>query len=152
MAAPEGNQFWKLRSKHGRDKIFESPEMLYEACCEYFEMMDGRTIDEQDWVGKDGDEVMRHHKPPYTLSGLFVFLDIDRSTWDNYGKDEKYKEFFPVVTRVNNIIFTQKFEGAATGFYNANIVAMELGLKAKTENDHNHSGLPPLTLVPPPTK
>ena len=22
MAAPVGNQFWKLRSKHGRDKLF----------------------------------------------------------------------------------------------------------------------------------
>lgn len=28
MGAPKGNQFWKLRSKHGRDKLFSSPEIL----------------------------------------------------------------------------------------------------------------------------
>lgn len=26
MAAPKGNQFWMLRSKHGRDKLFATPE------------------------------------------------------------------------------------------------------------------------------
>jgi|WetSurMetagenome_2_1015567.scaffolds.fasta_scaffold07132_8 hypothetical protein len=40
MAAPEGNQFWKLRSKHGRDKLFATPELLLEAACEYFEWCD----------------------------------------------------------------------------------------------------------------
>lgn len=28
MAATKGNKFWELRSKHGRDKLFESPELL----------------------------------------------------------------------------------------------------------------------------
>lgn len=28
MAAPKGNQFWMLRSKHGRDKLFATPEAL----------------------------------------------------------------------------------------------------------------------------
>ena len=26
MSAPKGNQFWKLRNKHGRSKRFASPE------------------------------------------------------------------------------------------------------------------------------
>ena len=37
MAAPKGNQFWMLRSKHGRDKLFATPEALWEAACEYFQ-------------------------------------------------------------------------------------------------------------------
>ena len=37
MGAPKGNQFWKLRSKHGRDKLFTTPELLWQAACEYFE-------------------------------------------------------------------------------------------------------------------
>jgi hypothetical protein len=40
MAAPKGNQFWKLRSKHGRDKLFASPELLLESACEYFQWCD----------------------------------------------------------------------------------------------------------------
>ena len=30
MAAPTGNKFWMLRSKHGRDKLFSTPELLWE--------------------------------------------------------------------------------------------------------------------------
>ena len=40
MAAPKGNQFWKLRSKHGRDKLFATPDLLWQAACEYFEWCD----------------------------------------------------------------------------------------------------------------
>ena len=29
MAASKNNQFWKLRSKHGRDILFSSPELLW---------------------------------------------------------------------------------------------------------------------------
>ena len=29
MSAPKGNQFWKLRNKHGRSKRFASPEQLW---------------------------------------------------------------------------------------------------------------------------
>ena len=30
MAAPKNNSFWKMRSKHGRDKIFKTPEIMLE--------------------------------------------------------------------------------------------------------------------------
>lgn len=41
MSAPKGNQFWKLRNKHGRSKRFASPEQLWEAACEYFPIVTG---------------------------------------------------------------------------------------------------------------
>ena len=37
MAAPKGNKFWMMRSKHGRDKLFASPQLLWQAACEYFQ-------------------------------------------------------------------------------------------------------------------
>ena len=40
MAAPKGNKFWMLRSKHGRDKLFATPELLWDAACEYFQWCD----------------------------------------------------------------------------------------------------------------
>ena len=47
MAAPTGNKFWMLRSKHGRDKLFSTPELLWEAACEYFQW-----CDENPWLSK----------------------------------------------------------------------------------------------------
>lgn len=56
MPAPEGNQFWKLRSKHGRDKLFATPELLWEEACNYFEWCDENPIITHDVV-KSGDSV-----------------------------------------------------------------------------------------------
>lgn len=126
MAAPEGNQFWKLRSKHGRDLIFSSPTILWEACIEYFEATDQRKWVKKDWVGKDAIEVDRETSAPYTLSGLYVFLDITPQTWKDYRTRQ---DFIEVVTRVEQIMYTQKFEGAAVGAYNPSIIARDLQLR-----------------------
>ena len=77
MSAPKGNQFWKLRSKHGRDKIWESPELLWESCVEYFEATDERKWIKVEFHGRDANKCEVEQETPYTLSGLFVFLDID---------------------------------------------------------------------------
>lgn len=130
MAAPQGNQFWKLRSKHGRDLIFSSPAVLWEACVEYFEATDQRVWVKKDWVGKDAVEVERKTIAPYTLSGLFVFLDIVPQTWKEYREREGFSE---ITTRVEQIMFTQKFEGAAVGAFNASIIARDLSLKDNME-------------------
>ncbi|MCP6336015.1 DNA-packaging protein, partial [Klebsiella pneumoniae] len=63
-----------------------------------------------------------------TLSGLFLFLDIDRKTWEAYAKN---KDLLPITTRVEDLIYEQKFSGAAADLLNANIIARELGLVEK---------------------
>lgn len=133
MAAPQGNQFWKLRSKHGRDKIFQTPEILLEACYEYFEATDKRKWNKIEYHGKDATQCLVPQETPYTLTGLFIFLDIDQSTWVLY---RERKEFIKVITHVENIIYTQKFEGAAVGAFNQSIIARDLGLADKKEHDH----------------
>lgn len=130
MAAPAGNQFWKQRATHGRDLIFSSPTILWEAACEYFEATDNRKWKKQDWVGKDAHYVERETDTPYTMTGLYIFLDIVHTTWSNYKANE---DFLAIITRIEQIIYTQKFEGAAVGAYNANIIARDLGLADKKE-------------------
>lgn len=135
MAAPEGNKFWMLRTKDGRDKIFKDPDSLEAYCFEALEKMSSFTHDEQNWVGKNGTEVIKHHQRPWSIEMLCYYLGINRETWRNYGTDEKYKDFFGVVSRINDLIHAQNFELAATGFFNPNIIAMKLGLKAKNETE-----------------
>lgn len=136
MGGPAGNQFWKLRSTHGRDLIFSSPEIMWQACIEYFEVTDARKWYKTEFNGKDAIECKVPTETPYTLTGLFVFLDIDRKTWDLYRHRE---DFIPIVTRVEQIIYTQKIEGASVGAFNANIVARELGLKDVSDVNVNDS-------------
>lgn len=129
MAAPKDNTFWKLRSKHGRDKIFSDPNVLLGECYAYFEHCDKNPWYKNEAI-KSGEQVGKTVKVPtqrpYTLTGLYVFLNIDRKTWALY-KDRE--DFIPVIAHVEDIIYTQKFEGAAVGAFNATIIARDLGLK-----------------------
>lgn len=143
-AAPKGNQFWKLRSKHGRDKIFSSPDVLWEAAQEYFEWCDENPFLEDNIelvkVNGIGDEVRREPLQkirPYTWEGLEIFLDID--SLREYKTNEKYKDFSQVITRIGKIIYNQKFSGAASGFLNPNIIARDLGLADKKSIDKKES-------------
>lgn len=134
MAAEKGSQWWKLRAKHGRDKLFATPELLWQAAIEYFEHTDTRKWVKKDWVGKDAEEVLRETETPYTLTGLFLYLDCDNSYFRKFKSNPENHSFFTVINRIEQIIYTQKFEGAAVGAFNANIIARDLGLKDQTEN------------------
>lgn len=68
-----------------------------------------------------------------TIAGLCIFLDVNRTTWTEYGKRPG---FSTVTTRVEEIIRDQKFTGAAANLLNPNIIARDLGLR----DAHEHSG------------
>ncbi len=70
-----------------------------------------------------------------TLAGLCLHIGITDETWRNY-RDRK--DFFGVCERVDAMVYTQKFEGAAASLFNANIIARDLGLKDKQEYEVNN--------------
>lgn len=136
MGAPTGNQFWKLRSKHGRDKLFKTPKLLWEAACEYFEWCDANPIEAEDNKGTKNVNKVKF-KRPYTLHGFALYCDAS-SSWYNEFKKTATKDYLLVIRKIDDIIYNQKFEGATIGIFNANIIARDLGLTDKQE--HEHSG------------
>ena len=148
MAAPIGNQFWKLRSKHGRDKLFATPTLMWEACVEYFEWCDSTPLLEatiqKRKVSRDEEVIEQHNLPKmraYTIQGLCLYLDCNVQYFNDFEKslkgknDSIAKDFSAVITRVRETIYNQKFSGAASGFFNANIIARDLGLTDKKDID-----------------
>lgn len=162
MSAPKGNEFWKLRSKHGRDKLFATPDLLWDAACEYFqwctdnpwmkmEQNKGKTSMKVTLTNDDVDlDTIQPNTlvglptaRPFTISGLCLYLDCSSSYFRTfkYERSEKKKEelteldkdFLTVITRIEETIYTQKFEGAAVGAYNPNIIARDLGLVDKKD-------------------
>ena len=134
-----GNQFWKLRSRHGRKKIFETPELLWEAACEYFEWVEDNPFRKQEAI-KSGElagttmdvTVMR----PYTMEGLCHYLGCNTGYFYDFVKSlnketKQDKDFSEIVTRIRETVYRQKFEGAASNFLNANIIARDLGLQER---------------------
>lgn len=133
MAAPKGNKFWEARSSHGANPKFEHASDLWDACLEYFEYVERNPLQEAKIVQSGGKpKVMALSKMrAMTTTGLCVFLDITLQTWTDWRSNRK--DLSDVITRVEQIIRTQKFEGAAADLLNPNIIARELGLADRSE-------------------
>lgn len=137
--APKGNEFWKLRTKHGRDKIFKTPSELWLEARKYFQWCEANPWKKIDFKGKDADKVIIETPRPFTLTGLAVFLDVSSEYIQQFERErrkedtEEARDFLRVLTRIREIIYTQKLEGAMVGTFNASVVSMEIGLKNKAE-------------------
>lgn len=143
MAAHKGNKYWTFRNKHGRDHKY-TPEGLWEEFVNYAEWLESNPLCEAVLVPKgiktkdeNGKEKIIHKTAmpkmrAMTLTGFCVFADIDLRTYEKYRKQENY---IRVISRIDNIVRTQKFEGAAAGMLNPNIIARDLGLSDKQEVD-----------------
>lgn len=133
MAAPKGNRFWEARSSHGANPKFASPEDLWDACLEYFHWVEDNPLKEAKVAQNKGAPVILelNKMRAMTIVGLCVFLDITQSTWAEWRKSRD--DLSAVITRVEQIIYQQKFSGAAADLLNANIIARDLGLADKSE-------------------
>lgn len=118
----------------GRPTIFYDGDELWNACVEFF-----TWCDDNPWLEQKVQFSSSHgkwaktdvNKPrPYTQNALCAYIGIPVSTWRNWRNSEK---FAPVVELAEQVMYTQKFEGASAGFFNANIIARDLGLADKTE-------------------
>ena len=139
--APLGNRFWEMRSKHGRDKLFSSADLLWEAACEYFQWCEDNPWYKIDFKGKDAEEVKIPTARPFTIQGLCRFLDCSSSYFREFKRSppKDSKDFLTVITRIEETIYQHKFEGAVVGAFNANIISRDLGLADKQHIENSDS-------------
>lgn len=127
----KGNRLWEL-ADNGRPKIFNNAEQLWAACVGYFEWCEQNPLIAIEYHGKDATKCEVDKMRAMTIQGLCVYLGIDIQTFYNY---EKQPDFLAIIIRIRNVIWTQKFEGASAGLLNANIIARELGLAEKVNQN-----------------
>lgn len=128
-----GNRFWLARSSHGPNPRFKNPDDLWAACVEYFEWNAANPLYEAKAFAYEGCVTIEElpHMRAMTIGGLCLFLDIDPTTWREWRAERA--DLAPVITRAEEVIRTQKFEGASANLLNANIIARDLGLADKSE-------------------
>lgn len=132
MAAPKGNKFWLARSKHGRNKKYETEKELWDAACEYFEWVEANPLFEEKAFHFQG-QVIREpiaKMRAMTIQGLCFFLGISD---EGLRKYEQHEDFVGIVREIKHVIYNQKFSGAAADLLNANIIARDLGLSDKQD-------------------
>lgn len=135
MGFVAGNEFWKLRSKHGRDAIFTDVNKLWEAACEYFQWCVDNPLYSTEFLGKDAEERLVPKTRAFTVVGLCIYLDVNTLYFRDFKESElgKTNDFSQIIARIENVIYSQKFTAAAAGLLNANIIARELGLADKQD-------------------
>lgn len=139
MAAPAGNQFWKLRLKHGRDHKIETAQEIADNFEEYAEWTEKSPLIETDFRGKDATEVELPKMRAMTKDHFALACGL--SGWEILEEYKaRGKDFAEVITRIEKFIYYQKLTGSAAGFLNPNIIARDLGLTEKKELDHK--GIP----------
>lgn len=152
MAAPKGSSFWMRRTKHGRKAIFDKPEVLWKVALEYFNYCDKNPWYRNEAIksGENAGKIIPiPTQRPYTIEGFCIYAGVGKNYLEQFEKSltvmagnikaaEKQDNYSGIITRIKEIIRTQKFEGATVGAFNANIIARDLGLVDK--KDHTTDG------------
>ena len=135
-SAEASDQLWKL-SVANRWRLHKNatPENVLEIVCEYFQWCVDNPLLEAKLVTYEGVSTLEHipRMRAMTLKGLCSFLCIHIDTWASWRRGDDRRYLQPVVKWAEQVIYDQKFSGAAAGFLNPNIIARDLGLAEKSE-------------------
>lgn len=130
--APGKNSFWKLRLKHGRNHKIETAKEIEDNFEEYCQWVEKNPLMEVDYRGKDAIEVKIPKMRAMTKEHFAICCGL--SGWEVLEAYKKRGEdFLEIITRIEKIIYYQKFTGAAAGFLNSSIIAKDLGMIDKKE-------------------
>lgn len=139
-----GNAIWRQNPLFlgQQERIWETPADMMADARRYFDWIEANPLYEQQFVGKDGRPESVKKLRAMTLRGFYAFTGVSADSWE--AQYRARPEFAKVIAAIENVIWTQKFEGAAAGLLNASIITRELGLADKVEQ----SGAINLTVSP----
>lgn len=132
-----GNEIWKLNKNRAAQLphlTFPTPEDLWASACEYFQWATDHPLIECKVANSAGEPIIIEIPKlrAMTLVEMRVYIGIAQSTWHLYSTRP---EFSDVCQLIADIIYAQKFTGAAAELFNATIIARDLGLREKQDTE-----------------
>lgn len=149
-------QLWTMRpDKFTSLKYFASPEALIQRALDYFKWCDDNPMYKTEQIKKPGPPLQLPDgtivpgetlieipvKRPYTNKGFCLFCGVNDEYFNNFiaqhkseAEKEVQAEWLEAIRDIKSAIANQQYEGAASGFFQSNIVARMIGLAEKTEN------------------
>lgn len=140
-----GNKLWALRERSGKRPMFETGEQLIEKAIEYFEWCEANPIEEEvvGWYQGEPSTHTISKMRAFTIMGLCAYIGVDRQSWSEWRKKEALNE---AVLWIDDIMYEQKFTGAAAGVLNASIIGRDLGLTERTDLSNSDGSLKPTVI------
>jgi len=143
-----GNQQWKLRSVHGREKIFANGDLLRAEALLYFDWCDRNPRMRAELVKHQGT-AEQYDVPigrPYTIGGLCNYLgvsegyfraakaNLDAKIAKKLAKPEE-EILRETIGWLEEVTRNDQIEGGMVGQYNANLVSRLNGLADNVNNN-----------------
>ena len=117
-----------------------TPDVLWALACEYFQKSNKDIMYKKDFIRSGesaGKMVDVPTERPFSWTSLNLFLiykGVRRDVMSiRVNRDNKYNDFIPVVQQIDTVIYQQKFDGAAIGGYNPQLIIRDLGLAEKVD-------------------
>jgi hypothetical protein len=115
---------------------YKSEDEIWTHFLEYKQDVKSNPRHVSDYVGKDGNEVLKPLERPLTIEGFenFVYDKYRINIHDYlYSSDDRYIPFSTVCSRIKRVIRQDQIEGGMVGQYNPSITQRLNGLTEKTE-------------------
>lgn len=139
-------EFWEkmktlpMRPTEEDPGIVLTPDVLWALACEYFQGAGQDVMIKKDFI-RSGESAgmivdMPTERPfSWTSFELYVlYKGVRRSIQDiRLNRENQYNEFIPVIQQIDAVIYQQKFDGAAIGGYNPQLIIRDLGLAEKVD-------------------
>lgn len=128
-----------------KHKYIETPEKLWQLFEDYRADVKSNPRIKVEYVGKDGERVNTPIELPLTMEGFECFvMNNTKITYPDLteyfeGKNESYKDYFPISARIRKQIRKEQIEGGMVGAYNASLTARINNLKEQTETNSTHN-------------
>lgn len=117
-----------------------TPELLWDLAVAYFQGEAEDTMIKKDFIrsGEQAGKVIEMTTiRPFSWVSLDLFLlyhNVRSSIFDiRINRNDRYPEFREVIERIEHVIYEQKYDGAAIGAYNPQLVIRDLGLADKVD-------------------
>lgn len=137
---------WQAAKNLKTQNRIATPKQLWDFAMDYFTEVDENPFCVAETV-KSGESagcvIYTPVQRPYTMKGLkaFLFAAGYARNFDAiyYNRDNSFPEFTGVASQIHDLIYNQKFEGAAVDVFNASIISRDLGLVDRTASLHTVS-------------
>lgn len=111
-----------------RPRKIQEPSQLWERFVEYVKHVEETPLFESKiFITSNGAVTVKLSRDrPMTIASFCLFLGVSSQAWRYWRKNRA--DLTETIERIENAVFTYKFERAAAGIFKANIISRELGL------------------------
>jgi len=117
-----------------------TPEALWDMACLYFAGEEEDTMIKKDFIrsGESAGKIVEITTTrPFSWTSFELFLldkGIRTAIRDiKMNRGDRFPEFKEVIEQIDRVIYQQKFDGAAIGGYNPQLIIRDLGLSEKVD-------------------